>query len=255
MLKWLILGLVVYLGALAYVYLTQERQIFNASSIQTPLDFPCYPCETLRLEVASDVVLEGLHRPFKEAPVLLYFGGNADDATRILLHLNPALAVEVVAFNYRGYGKSGGQPSQEALFADALKIYDTFAKGRNVIVMGRSLGTGVATYLAANRAVQKLVLITPYDSIRALAKASYPYFPIDWLIKHPFESTRYMPYVTAPVFVIEVEKDTVTPHKHTLALIEKISHLALHVTLNQTTHGEVLHAFEKESIMKKVLTF
>ncbi|MBE0496367.1 MAG: alpha/beta hydrolase [Campylobacterales bacterium] len=255
MLKWLILPLVVYVGALVYMYVTQERQIFNAAAIQTPFDFSCQGCEVLRFDVAPEVTLEGKRRAHPHGPVLLYFGGNADDATRLLLHLDPALELEVVAFNYRGYVKSGGKPSQEALFADALRVYDTFTKERDVIVMGRSLGTGVATYLAANRPTQKLVLITPYDSIRSLAKASYPYFPIDWLIRHPFESTRYMSEVSAPVFLVEVEGDTVTPRSHLLALSEKIAHIALHVTLQETTHGEVLTAFHKARIMEKILTF
>lgn len=238
MLKWLLLGVGVY-GVLSfYMYATQEKQLFNARAIPALAPFTCKGCEEVALEPAPQVLLKGKHRPNPQGPLVLYFGGNADDATRIFLHLD--LEAEVVAFNYRGYVDSSGFPSEKNLFHDALFLYDTFAKDRDVVVVGRSLGTGVATYLASKRPVVGVVLITPFDSIRALAKASYPFLPIDWLLKHPFDSDKHMALVQAPVFLLEVEGDRVTPKAHLEALKKKIIHLGAHVVLQGTTHGEVL---------------
>ena len=254
MIKWLVVGLIVYIAALLVLYITQEKQIFNSLAISTPETFSCDACEAISLEVAPHVQLHGKRRPLpnKDAPLLLYFGGNADDATRIVLYAD-TWPVEVVAFNYRGYVHSKGSPTQAALFNDALAIYDHYAQHRPVVVMGRSLGTGVATYVAAHREVEQVILITPYDSIRSLAKARFPFFPIDWLMKHPFESVQYIPYVQAPVAILEVKDDSVIPKKHLEALKAKVPNLISHDVLENTTHGEVLHHPDFEKTIQSIL--
>jgi pimeloyl-ACP methyl ester carboxylesterase len=259
MLKWFAVGLVLYGVVVLVLYATQEKQIFNTLAISTPKTFSCDTCEAISLEVTPQVQLHGKRRPSpqKDFPLLLYFGGNADDATRIVLHAD-TWPVEVVVFNYRGYVDSEGTPTQAALFGDALAIYDHYAHHRPVVIMGRSLGTGVATYVAAHRKVAQVILITPYDSIRSLAREKFPFFPINWLIKHPFESIQYMPYVQAPVAILEVKDDNVIPAKHLEALKAKVPNLMSHDVLENTTHGEVLQHpdFEKtiQSILHRLLS-
>jgi hypothetical protein len=249
--KWLLLSIGLYGASLLYLYLTQESSIFNSKSA-TFEPFTCKGCERVTLSPQSGVELVGKARLSKSSKLLLYFGGNADDASAILKYLNPDLDMQVVAFNYRGYGESSGKPSQEAFFSDALAIYDTYAKDKEVIIMGRSLGTGVATYLASKRPATHVVLITPFDSIRAIAKAKYPYFPIDWLIRHPFESIKYTPQIEAKISVVEVSDDKVVPNIHTANLLKTISNLFLHVKLENITHGEVLRAIDFNVLLKKL---
>lgn len=260
--KKLLLGVVgLYLVAMGYLYFTQNDQLFPAKSIVKEAKVSGDAIESLTLRVKEDVVLDGVLRKDEEegagAGLILYFGGNADDATRFVVYTKELQGYDVIAFNYRGYVGSTGTPSEEALFEDALKIYDTYAKGRKVVVIGRSLGTGVATYLASKRVVDGLVLLTPYDLILSLAKLKYPFFPIDLLLKNKFETVNYLPLVKAKIAIIEVENDVTIPRYHLEKLLEAMPSKPLHIILSNTTHGKILEhpAFTKElqTILGKII--
>lgn len=246
--KWLLVGVGLYVVALVYLYLTQESSIFNAKAAKFGL-FTCKECQEISLGREDGIQLSGKGRFGKSSRLLLYFGGNADDATTILKYLDSQLDTQVVAFNYRGYGLSSGQPTQERLFGDALAIYDAYAKGKEVIVMGRSLGTGIAVYLASMRPVEHVILITPFDSIRAIAKRKYPYFPIDWLIRHPFDSIKYAPSIDSKVSVVEVVNDSVVPNANTDNLLKAMSNIHMHIKLHNTTHGDVLEEIDFKTLL------
>ena len=231
-----------YLLAMGYLYVTQEAQIFPAKSIKKEQIVQANNQEKIALHVNAEIVLQGVLRKDEksDAGLLLYFGGNADDATLFSSYVAALRGYDIVSFNYRGYGDSSGKPSEQALFSDALKIYDTYAKERKVVLVGRSLGSGVATYVASKRKSDGLVLITPYDSIISMAHQKYPYFPTQWLLKHAFETVHYIPSVTAPIAIIEVENDTTIPRFHLEQLLKVMPRPPYHVTLSNTTHGDVL---------------
>lgn len=254
--KFIFFGLIfIYFAILAYIYLTQDSKVFNATDIVKKDEFKVENMENLTFYVTKKITIDGVYKKSqnKNAPLLIYFGGNADDATRILLHVENLRKFDVLSFNYRGYVKSTGKPSQRVLFSDSIKIYDEYAKDKKVILIGRSLGTGVATYLASKRDVIGVILITPYDSIASMAKAKYPIFPIKYLLKHKFESVKHILEVKAPVGLIEVKGDDVVTKKHFDKLKEKVPNLALHVSLENTTHGEVLSHPDFEESLKKIM--
>ncbi|PWF41212.1 alpha/beta hydrolase [Massilia glaciei] len=151
--------------------------------------------------------------PRAGAKALVYFGGNAEDVAASLpslARLFPRHALYLM--HYRGYGGSTGAPSEAALAADALALFDrVHADHPQVLVMGRSLGSGLAVRLASMRPVARLVLVTPYDSIAALAAGQLPYFPIRWLLTDKFESWRYAPKVGAPTTLLVAQDDTLIP--------------------------------------------
>ena len=248
--------LFLYLAVVAYVYFTQDSKIFNYAQIEKNPPIELKDSEKVSLEVAKGVVLHGIYKKSKQndAPLILYFGGNSDDATRFLLHVEDLKGFNILAFNYRGYVNSGGKPSEKNLFEDAIKIYDEFAKNSKVILIGRSLGTGVATYLASKKETKGLVLITPYDSISSLAAQQYPYLPIDLLLKYKFNSIKYISKINTPVAVIEVKGDTTVPNINTQRLIKKIKNLALHVELKNTTHADVLNHPNFENSIEKAIS-
>ncbi len=252
----LLVILFLYLSILAYVYFTQDSKIFNYAQIEKNPPVKLKNCEKVILNVDDGVLLKGLYKKSKQedAPLIIYFGGNSDDATRFLLHVEGLKDFDIVAFNYRGYVNSGGKPSEKNLFEDAIKIYDKFAKNSKVILIGRSLGSGVASYLASKRDAEGLVLITPYDSIVSLAREKYPYLPIDLLLKYKFESVKYISKINIPVAVVEVKGDTTVPNKNTQRLIKKIQNLALHVELENTTHADVLNHPDFEKTIKKAIS-
>ncbi|HKX42611.1 MAG TPA: hypothetical protein VJO99_15755 [Burkholderiaceae bacterium] len=160
-------------------------------------------------------------RPRPGAAAVLYFGGNAEDVRASLPELAAAFPDHAIyLLHYRGYGGSAGKPSEKALVADALALADqVLSRHRDLTVIGRSLGSGVAVQVAAARTIDRLVLVTPYDSVQALAAQQYPLFPVRWLLLDTFESSRYAPQVTAATLLIAAEHDEVIPRASTEALL------------------------------------
>jgi pimeloyl-ACP methyl ester carboxylesterase len=173
---------------------------------------------------------------------IIYFGGNAENvAQNIPLFKTVFAQTPVYLVNYRGYGGSSGSPTEQALFADALAVFDyVHARHPEVSVIGRSLGSGVAVYLAAMRDVKKMVLVTPYDSIENVAKAVYPAFPISLLLKDKFASNRRIGGLKIPVLFILAENDDVVPRANSEALIALFpATQASVVTIPGTTHHSI----------------
>ncbi len=157
--------------------------------------------------------------------VILYFGGNAEDVLYSAMAAEQLHAKRFLVTNYRGYGNTPGNPSEAGIFSDALAIYDYAitqpgVTAQNIVVVGRSLGSGVATYVAAKRQVRGVVLITPYDSILAVAKNHFPYFPVAWLLKHRFPSAKFAEHIQAPALMISADHDDVIPAIHTQRLFD-----------------------------------
>ena len=153
---------------------------------------------------------------------VLYFGGNAENVLHSMAELHSLYPKSsLYLMNYRGYGGSTGSPSEAALFSDAVALYDDVADTHEeVIVMGRSLGTGVAVYLAESRPVKALILVTPYKSMVALASHYYPFLPVNPLLKDRFESHLRAPRIKVPVLALVAEYDEVIPAKISAGLIE-----------------------------------
>jgi pimeloyl-ACP methyl ester carboxylesterase len=143
--------------------------------------------------------------------------------------------------HYRGYGGSSGKPTEEALHSDARALYEmVHARHPDVIVVGRSLGSGVAVQLAATRQVTRLVLITPFDSIVNLASRQFPFVPVDLLLRDRFESWRYAPQVTAPTLIIAAANDEVVPRESTLALFNAFGPgVATMTTISGAGHNSI----------------
>lgn len=156
---------------------------------------------------------------------IIYFGGNADAVEDNITSFDQAFPGHTVYLaNYRGYGGSSGSPSEQALCDDALAIYDAIStQYQSISVIGRSLGSGVAVYLATQRKIDKLVLVTPYDSVKNVAQSHYPIFPVNWLLKDRFDSLSRAPQLTQPVLILLAEQDNTVPRKHSEALIKAIN--------------------------------
>lgn len=172
------------------------------------------------LDVAG-VELRIATQPHDGPKALLYFGGNAEDVSRTVPGLAAAFPDRAIyAVHYRGYGGSAGRPSETALHADAAAVFDVVAqKHAEIDVVGRSLGSALATRLAATKPVRRLVLVTPFDSILAIAGRLFPYLPVRLLLADRFESVRDAPRVTVPTLVIAAGRDEVVPAAHTRRLV------------------------------------
>ena len=152
-----------------------------------------------------------------KGPLVIYFGGNAEEVSGMLEDVGADPAIGWLLTDYRGYGASEGKPSETALAGDALLWYDHAVKEwkpPRVFVFGRSLGSGVAAALAAARPVAGVIMATPYDSLAAVAKRHYWYLPVDWLLKHRFDSLALAPRLGMPLLCLVAERDEIIPPSH-----------------------------------------
>ena len=169
---------------------------------------------------SGDALLQLTVRPHAGPGAVLYFGGNGEDVSGSVAPLMAAFPErEIVMLHYRGYGGSAGRPTEADITADAAGLFDkVHAEHPDVIVIGRSLGTGVAARLASTRPVSRLVLVTPYDSLLGIAEGQFPFFPVKYLLIDKYESWRYVPAIKVPVLILAAEKDEVIPTASTEAL-------------------------------------
>ena len=212
------------LAALVYIALCVGLFALQRSLIYFPQPGSA-GADTSRFVLAvDDALVRVTTSPAKSgSSAVVYFGGNAEDVSLSAPLLRTAFADDALyLMNYRGYGGSTGKPSEAALVADAVVLFDAVhAAHRKVVVVGRSLGSGIAVHLASLRPVQRLVLVTPYDSLQNLAVGQLPYFPVRWLLRDKFESWRYVAGITAPASIIAAENDEVVPQTSTASLYRR----------------------------------
>ena len=168
------------------------------------------------LEIRSgEVVLRGWEVNPGRRDALVYFGGNAERIETWRERFGewfPDRSVYLVA--YRGYGASDGSPRQEPLLADALVVYDEIRRRHpdgDIGVVGRSLGTGVAAWVASQRPVRKLALITPFDSLVEVGQAHYPWLPVRWLAHERYPAAQYLQDFDGQVLVLRAGQDSIVP--------------------------------------------
>jgi fermentation-respiration switch protein FrsA (DUF1100 family) len=224
--EWIVLVAAILLGAPALAWFAQDRLIFYPQPVASAAQLPA---EAMPLEiVATDGTrLRGWMRGASAlpAPVVLYFGGNAEEVSGTLAEPRWPRDWTIVAINYRGYGASEGTPGEAALLADARVIYDAIAARpgvdpRRIVAFGRSLGTGVAVKLAAARPLAGLVLVSPYDSLVALGRTHYPWLPVSALLRHRFDSGDDAQRLQVPLLAIVADRDSIIPHERSQALYD-----------------------------------
>lgn len=229
LLRFTLFLLLVYGGLCLAMYIAQDSLIYypiktshkkdkNAVTVRLNGEdiVVAYQGSEIEPPAASSLASEQLsadQTTITKSIALLYFGGNAEDVSLSLPLLAKAFPrVSIHAMHYRSYGGSTGQASQRHLFADGLALYDQLkTEYQTVVVMGRSLGSGVATYVASQRPVPQLILVTPFYSLESVAQDQYPYLPVRLLLRDKFESYRYAPMVKAKVLMLVAEWDQLTP--------------------------------------------
>lgn len=253
------------LSALALVY---GAVVVAAFLLQTRMLFPSWmaspagpvPASSSRLALVtqSGHSLSGIHipsgRPAAKRVFVLAFAGNAwnaDDAAMYLHDLYPE--ADVITFHYRGYPPSEGSPGAESLKSDALLIHD-FVRERfgnpRMVVVGFSIGSGVAAFLAARRPLDGVILVSPFDSLTQVAAFHYPWLPVRLLFRHPMEAAADMRSVQAPVAVVSGDRDSVIPAARTQALTRAVPNLLLSRAIAGADHNDIYQDREFHSVMK-----
>jgi pimeloyl-ACP methyl ester carboxylesterase len=208
------------------MYLAQDSLIFfpqplaearRAAIAQRP------STESLFIDAADGTRLHAWHaRGAPGSSLVMYFGGNAEEVSWMLddaARRTPEVSWLLV--DYRGYGASGGSPSEAALVADALRWYDHVSKeGKPIYVFGRSLGSGVAVQVAAARPVAGVIVVAPFDSLVEVGKHYYPFLPVNWMLRHRFDSVALAPKITAPLLCVVATRDEIIPAVHSKRLYD-----------------------------------
>jgi uncharacterized protein len=244
--KLLTIAALSYGVIVAAVYVTQTQLLFPTRAVSPAGPRP-RSAERLGIVSASGHPLRGLHipaaEPRRERLVVLGFGGNAwnaDDAAVYLHDLYPA--AEVVTFHYRGYAPSGGRAGTAAHLADAPLVYD-FVRSRfgdiPIVAVGFSVGSGIAASLASRRPLAGAILVTPFDSLAAVASTHYPWLPVRLLLRHRLEVAADLREVRVPVAIIGGERDSLVPAARTEALRLAVPNVIFARTIGGAGHNDI----------------
>lgn len=213
--------LVAYLVVLAILFALQRQLLFPADKAPPSLEQAGLAglMESVSVTTADGLtLLAWYHRPpDNQAPLIVLFHGNGGTiqirAAKAKTYVNAGLGV--LLLEYRGYGGNPGSPSEAGLYADgraalAFLAAQGIAPAR-VVLVGESLGTGVAVQMAVEQRVAALVLEAPYSSIADVAQSDFPWFPVWWLIRDRFDSVAKIARVGVPLFVVHGERDRTIP--------------------------------------------
>ena len=247
-------------GIVGLLWWQQDKLIFPGWGFGLVQDSGIEPGdERLELTTPDGVRLVGALRPARgpSRGLLLSFGGNAEDADWRLRHFEGWLEdVDIATFFYRGYGPSGGAPTQANLVADAQLIHDRLVerlRPRQVVAVGYSLGSGVAAQLGRIRPLAGLILVTPFDSIAGLAADRYPFVPVRLLLRHPFRTDLVLADHDLPVAVIAAEADRVVPMDSTKRLIKAPARPVLVAWIPGADHVSLYQREEYRRAMREAL--
>lgn len=229
LLAWLVLCLFLFVVQRKLIYFPEHTRI-DAAGTDYALD-------------RDGVVLRGwVVNPGKPSAIL-YFGGNAEmvhQHREAFAQWFPERTVYLVA--YRGYGASDGVPTMEPLLGDALALFDDVQArhpGQPVSAIGRSLGSGIASHVAAHRPIDRLALLTPFDSLANVAALHYPWLPARWLIRERYASADWLQDHAGRVLVIRAGLDTVIPAASTDALVARLPGSPEIVSIDGTGHNDI----------------
>jgi uncharacterized protein len=203
--------------------------------------------EEVRLKTPDGVTLHGWlkHPPAapsgRRFPLVIVFGGVRRETSWMIDQGDKPERWGWLFINYRGYGLSGGEPSERVLLEDAGLIYD-YAAARpdvdpsNIVLLGRSLGAYFAVALAKTRPVRGAILATPFDSFAALGAERYPWLPVGLLLNGRYNAVGIAPAIKVPALFILAERDDVTPMEHGAALARAWGGPQRTVTLEGARH-------------------
>ncbi|WP_250434569.1 alpha/beta hydrolase [Hanstruepera flava] len=212
----LLLGLYLVMGFALYLF--QERLIFLPTVLNQDYQYRFHhDFEEVFLNTGNDAVINGIHFKVEQPQgVILYFHGNAGNLSRWgnIAQYFTDYNYDVFVMDYRTYGKSTGTLNEEALYQDAQFCYNYLKKQygeSDIVLYGRSLGTGIATYMASKNNPKRLILETPYYSLADVAKKRFPIFPVKPLLSYTFPSYSFISGLKCPVLIVHGTEDRVVP--------------------------------------------
>lgn len=251
---------ILYLAICLAMWAFQERLLFPAwlAGASSPL-MP--GGERLTVTAPDGVTLEGVYLPPARGEgsdtLLLSFAGNATNAQALAERLRIAFPGHpIAAFHYRGYAPSGGTPSAETMAADAPLAFDLVARRyrpRRIVAIGVSLGSGIAAALAAERPLAGLILVTPFDSLKNVARQVYWWVPVSLLMRHDVDAAAALAGRDIPVAIVAAGSDGLVRPERTQALRDSLASLRHDAVLPGAAHNDIFLHPEFDEALRRAL--
>jgi len=215
------LGLILYFMQPQFLYSPVREVPYTPDELG--LDF-----EDVVFQSEDGLKLNGWYVPAENSKLTVLFchgnGGNMMhrlDSINILYNLG----LNCFIFDYRGYGKSDGKPSEEGTYLDARAAYEWLTDVKkvspnNIIIFGRSLGGTIAAQLVSKVEAKSLIVESAFTSYTDIGKKFYPYMPVRWFARFSYNTIDYIKAVHCPVMIIHSRNDEVVPFEFGLELYE-----------------------------------
>jgi hypothetical protein len=229
--RWAGIALAAYAGLALLLFLFQPHLVFYPQTDRTVAVTPAQlglPFDEVRLKTADGVELHGWHVPVAQPRgTVLLMHGNAGNISHRLdyVAMFHRLGYNTLLFDYRGYGLSDGEPSEQGTYLDAEAAWGFVTQQKHepacrIVMFGESLGGAVAARLASRHAPAALVIASSFTSVPDLGQQLYPFLPVHLLSRIRYDTASILPQVAAPVFVAHSPQDDIIPFAHGRALFE-----------------------------------
>ncbi|WP_037311952.1 alpha/beta hydrolase [Ruegeria halocynthiae] len=241
-----VIGGAIYACIVGYMYLNQQSLLFKpAGELPDPGTVGLADVDVMSLPMSDGVMVTAWFAPAATpgAPTVLFFhgqGGNLGDrADRMREILNSGLGL--FAPSYRGYPGSEGEPSELALIADGIQMFDRLdGQKLDIVLHGQSLGTAVAAAVAEQRPnARLLVLEAPFTASVDVAAERYPWLPVSALMKDQFATRDFMAHITVPTLIFHGARDETVPLHHGKALAAMAGDAAQIHIIPDGTHNDL----------------
>jgi len=240
-----------YFAFAVMLYILQSRLIFFPGKLPRDFKFQLGDIgEEHFIKTSDGETINALFYRGTRDDVILYFHGNAGDLSgwQFVAEDFTATGYNILLVDYRGYGKSSGSIGENGFYADAEAAYGYLLreKGFNpqdIVIYGRSIGTGVAVDLASKFPNKGLVLESPYTSLGALADDKVPFFFPSLYLRYKFNNEKKINHVKSPVIFVHGTLDTLIPSSHSEYLYGKFEGKKKLILVSQGAHND-LNSFE-----------
>lgn len=246
--KLLITALLIYGAMLVFLFFYQRNLMyFPDRSRPDPASYGVPGIEIATAATEDGLALQGWYFPPREnKPVIAYFHGNASNFANRLPKIGAYLnaGYGVLLAEYRGYGGNPGAPSEQGLYKDARAFLQWLTQQKQIppariVLYGESIGSGPAVQMASETAPAALVLEAPLSSASAMARRSYPYVPVNLLLRDRYDNLSKIGRIKTPLLIVTGEKDTIIPPAHSRAVFEAASDPRYYVTLPGAGHNDM----------------
>lgn len=258
---WLLAALVPF-AVLVILMISMQTQLLFPTGAVPPAGALTPGGERLELKTAGGDTLHGVHLKPAAGPqgarlLIVGFGGNAWNGQDVAAYLHQVFPkADIVAFHYRGYRPSTGSPSAKALLEDAPLVLDhAIARIRpeRTVAVGFSIGSGLAASLARTGKLDGIILVTPFDSLKAVAAELYPWLPVGPFFEHEIHAAEFLDSAETPVAIIAAEQDEIIPSSRTDALRVRTPNLVFDRTISGAGHNDIYGRGDFEAGLREAL--